>query len=147
MSSVSGPPFHRSLLAAACADHRQHPGERLDVASVGCRVPAAAANRQAVNSRAWAERPDPPFGHWVEMSGEQVQAAASADIGLRERMARCDLSHLFVLHIQLRSRAWLAERDWTVRVLAAYLAAVVRGSGGGMSAWRWMSLQSPSMRR
>jgi len=35
----------------------------------------------------------------------------------------------------------------TVRVLAAYLAEVFRGSDGGKSACRWTSFQSPSMRR
>jgi hypothetical protein len=29
--------------------------------------------------------PDSPFGHWVETFGEEVQAAAFADFGVRER--------------------------------------------------------------
>jgi len=80
------------------------------------------------------------------MFGEKVQAAAFAGIGVRERIARRGLSHLFVVHIQPRSAERVAGRDWTVRILAAYLAEVFRGSGG-KSACRWMSFQSPPVRR
>ena len=50
-----------------------------------------------------------------------------------------------VSYPQLAGR--VAGRDWTVRVLAAYLAEAFRGSGGGKSACRWTSFQPPSVRR
>ena len=107
---------------------------------------AAAANLPAANSRAQAQSPDPAFGHRVETFGEKVPGGGFRGIGVRERIARSGLSHLFVLHTQPRSAERVTGRDWTVRMLAAYLAEVFRGSGG-KSACRWMSFQSPSMRR
>jgi hypothetical protein len=59
---------------------------------------AAAADLQAAYGRAQAELPDPASGHRVETFGEKVQATAFAGFGVRERVVRCVLSHLFVLH-------------------------------------------------